>query len=82
MQTGDDCPEAETHEVLVILQADAVASPRAVVVHPHYTLSAHAAVVRSRRLDVVAFLADSKSDERLVLWIDVNCEFLDIWDLL
>jgi len=49
----------------MVEQADAVAGPRAVMVHLHDAPAAKAAVMRSRRLHFVALLAVFEAIERV-----------------
>mmetsp|Transcript_26173 Transcript_26173/g.84717 ORF Transcript_26173/g.84717 Transcript_26173/m.84717 type:complete len:333 (-) Transcript_26173:38-1036(-) len=61
----DDGVEEEEHEVLLVVGADAVVHPRAVVVHADDTSIADAAVVAPGRLVGVAAAADRLGDARL-----------------
>lgn len=49
-QTVEECIAEEKHEELVIVEADAIVDPRAVVVHLEHASRADAAVVRPVRL--------------------------------
>ena len=62
-------PESEAYEKLMSLQTHTVPSPGAVVVHPHHTLLADAAVVGSWWFQVVALLAKPQPKERIVLLV-------------
>jgi len=72
MQTGNNCPESEAHEIFVGLQPYTVACPRAMMVHAHHTLPADAAVMSSGRLDVVALLAKAEANERFVVKVNID----------
>ena len=43
--------------MLLVIKTNAVINPRTVVVHPHHTVSTHATVMCSWRLESVAFFA-------------------------
>ena len=51
--------KAETNEVLMCFKAYAVSSPGTVMVHSHYTFVAHATMMSSWRLYIIAFMANS-----------------------
>ena len=55
-------PKQPTDKEPIIVQSDAVVDPWAVMVHAKHAIAADAAVVRPRRLDVVAFEALAKPD--------------------
>lgn len=54
--------DEELQEELLVVEADAIVDPRAVVVHARYAAATSAAVVRGRRLDAVAFTASLAQD--------------------
>ena len=63
VETSKDGPEAETDEILVVHKADAVASPWAVMVHPHYTFLTYAAVMSSGWFQSITLLANSEPNK-------------------
>ena len=71
MEAGHDRPEEVTEKELVRGEADAVADPGAVMVHPHHALAANAAVVRPRRPDSVTLFAHPVVFEASVLGVQL-----------
>lgn len=57
MQRGQASPEQVTEEVFVRPECDAIAHPRAVMVHAHHASAADGAMVSARRLRGSALLA-------------------------
>mmetsp|Transcript_108798 Transcript_108798/g.347260 ORF Transcript_108798/g.347260 Transcript_108798/m.347260 type:complete len:316 (+) Transcript_108798:389-1336(+) len=68
-QEGEDVHD---HEMAVVPRADAVATERAVVIHPERTPLAEAAVMRSRRLPVSTVVAPIWSVQQRQVRIDLR----------
>jgi len=58
IQAVDEGVAQEQYKVLVVVEVDAVVHPGAVVVHFQHAAAAHAAVVRSVRLDDLTLFAE------------------------
>ena len=74
VEARDGCPEEVAQEELVRTQSDALAGPRAVVVHSHYTPAANAAMVRPRRPDTLTLRADPELPEVSALLVHFHAQ--------
>lgn len=57
--THDQCIAHEQHKVFVIVEVNTIVHPNAMMIHFQHTTSADSAMMRSIRLDDLAFLAES-----------------------